>query len=65
MDSSGQKEWYEEMFRQTDKCEWVEGFGLWDWKSKLYPIHQADADQDYAVYGKPAESIIRSYFEKK
>ena len=65
VDSSGQKEWYEEMFRQTDKYEWVEGFGLWDWKSKLYPIHQADADQDYAVYGKPAESIIQSYLKKK
>ncbi|MGB7461244.1 MAG: 1,4-beta-xylanase [Carnobacterium jeotgali] len=60
-----QKEWYDEMFRQTDKYEWIGGFGLWDWKAKLYPIRQSDANQDYAVYGKPAESTIQSYFKKK
>lgn len=64
VDILGQKEWYEEMFRQTDQYDWVQGFGLWDWKSKLYPIQKSDIDQDYALYGKPAESVVKSYFEK-
>lgn len=65
VDSLGQKEWYEEMFRQTDVYEWVGGFGLWDWKSNLYPIQKAATDQDYALYGKPAEAVVRCYFKNK
>lgn len=65
VDISSQKEWYEEMFHQTNAHEWVRGFGLWDWKAHLYSIKIADLNDDYALYGKPAEAIVQSYFKNK
>lgn len=57
-----QKRWYEEMFRATSKRDWVRGFAMWDWKAQLYPIEMAEENQDYAVYGKPAETIINQFY---
>lgn len=65
VDLIGQKEWYAEMFKQTDTCDWVGGFGLWDWKSHLYPLHESSKNEDYALYGKPAEVVVKRYFENK
>lgn len=64
-DVETQRRWYEEMFRATNKRDWVRGYAFWDWKAKLYPIEQAENDQDYAVYGKPAEKVIQAYYENK
>ncbi|WP_139892406.1 1,4-beta-xylanase [Bacillus sp. D386] len=63
-DVNVQKEWYEKMFSTTVKRDWVKGFALWDWKAHLYPIEKADSDQDYAVYGKPAEKVIYRYYKE-
>ncbi|MBZ9535083.1 1,4-beta-xylanase [Cytobacillus oceanisediminis] len=57
-----QKSWYEAMFKATSKRSWVKGFALWDWKAHLYPIERASSDQDYAVYGKAAEKVIKDYY---
>lgn len=58
-----QKSWYEEMFRITSKRSWVQGFALWDWKAHLYPIDEALQNQDYAVYGKSAEKVIKEFYQ--
>lgn len=63
IDVTGQKDWYEDMFKHTDQEKWVKGFALWDWKARLYPIDESDQDTDYALYGKPAEQVVKSYYE--
>jgi hypothetical protein len=63
-DMNVQKEWYEEMFRATSQRNWVKGFAMWDWKAHLYPIEDAPSNQDYAVYGKPAEEVIFQHYSK-
>lgn len=63
-DVNVQKEWYEKLFSTTVKRDWVKGFAFWDWKAHLYPIEKADSDQDYAVYGKPAEEVIYRYYKE-
>ena len=65
VDLSEQKEWYEEMFKQTARHKWVGGFGLWDWKAHLYPLEEYNKDSDYALFGKPAEETVRNYFKNK
>lgn len=65
VDLSEQKEWYAEMFKQTARHKWVGGFGLWDWKAHLYPLHGSNKDSDYALFGKPAEETVRNYFKNK
>ena len=59
-----QAAWYEAMFAACDKYPWVRGFGLWDWKAQLYPLEEAGEDDDYALFGKPVESVVKRYFEK-
>lgn len=57
-----QERFYKNMFQKTKTREWVRGFGLWDWKSILYKEENAINDDDYSVFGKPAEKVINSYY---
>lgn len=61
-DWTEQEEWYKDMFEQTSKHPWIDGFGLWDWKAHLYPMDKAAEDTDYALYGKPAEKVVFDYY---
>jgi hypothetical protein len=53
------------MFAETLKRDWCGGWALWDWKSKLYAETDAKFDGDYAIFGKPAEKVVRKIFEEK
>lgn len=59
---ASQATFYQTMFDACEKRDWVRGFGLWDWKAHLYPIEKATTDNDYAIYGKPAEKIVSAHF---
>lgn len=65
VDLQGQADWYEEMFRTCYKRDWVGGFALWDWRSILYPIAQADKERGYDIYGKPAEQVVAKVYREK
>lgn len=56
--------YYETMFRETSKRQWIKGFGLWDWKAELYDENKASKDDGYEVFGKPAEKVIFKYYNK-
>ena len=59
-----QERFYEAMFRHASQREWVRGFGLWDWSANLYQEKNALTDNGYGVYGKPAERVIRRFYER-
>jgi hypothetical protein len=42
------------LMTQRLQTNWV----LWDWKARLYPLADAAADAEYALYGKLAESTV-------
>jgi hypothetical protein len=56
--------YYQTMFRETNKRQWIKGFGLWDWKAELYDENKASIDDGYEVFGKPAEKVIFEYYSK-
>lgn len=58
-----QSRWFEKMFTACDKRNWIQGFGIWDWKARLYSREMALKDDDYGVYGKPAAAIIREFYK--
>ncbi|WP_291634381.1 1,4-beta-xylanase [Clostridium sp.] len=60
-----QEKYYEVMFEKTKDAMWIQGFGLWDWQSKLYEEDKAKNDNGYDVYGKPAEKIIKKFYDSK
>jgi len=59
-----QANYYEVMLERCSRRSWVQGFGMWDWSSHLYPLSAAVTDGGYAVYGKPAAAVIASYYRK-
>ncbi|QAA30311.1 glycoside hydrolase family 113 [Clostridium manihotivorum] len=65
IDLKEQETFYKTMFEKAGKREWVRGFGLWDWKARLYGENDAMYNGDYSVFGKPAEKIVFDFYKKK
>jgi hypothetical protein len=59
-----QERYYREMFRACEARAWVRGFMLWGWPAALYPLELAASNDDYCVYGKPAEAVVREEFRR-
>jgi hypothetical protein len=63
MSAEEQERFYEAMFLHVSQRDWVRGFGLWDWSAHLHAEKDALIDDGYGVYGKPAEKVIRRFYE--
>nr|WP_291380302.1 1,4-beta-xylanase [Demequina sp.] len=59
-----QRDWYEAMFAACDGRGWVGGWVLWDWKAALHTREAADADPEYALYGKLAERVVAKRYAR-
>lgn len=60
-----QANYYQVMFDKCKDVDWIKGFGLWDWKSHIYKEVEGIYDDEYAVYGKPACTIIHDFYKFK
>jgi hypothetical protein len=57
-----QREWYEAAFTACAARDWVGGFLLWDWPARLYAETDAATDDDYCMFGKPAERTVCEHY---
>lgn len=57
-----QADWYAEMFARCSERDWVNGFALWAWNSRNYPESKADSHGGYDIYAKPAEKVVRDFY---
>lgn len=64
-DLKGQADWYTAMFSACDKRDWVNGFGIWAWNSRCYPVEKASDHKGYDIYAKPAEKVVFKYYGRK
>ena len=64
-DPEGQEKWLDTAFRTCDKREWCRGFALWEWRSDLYDAKEALTRTDYELYAKPAERVVKQYYDRK
>lgn len=64
VDLKGQADWYDTMFKASEKRDWIGGFAVWDWGGKLYPENKADTNGGYGVYAKPAMKVIGDFYKK-
>ena len=62
-DAKGQADWYEAMLEACLKRDWVKGMAFWSWSSHLYTKNDALKRKDYEIYAKPAEKIVKKYFD--
>lgn len=61
-DAAGQADWYRAMFDACKSRDWVKGFAMWSWGSRLYPENEACLRGDYEIFAKPAEQVIREAY---
>jgi hypothetical protein len=61
IDLEAQARYYRELM-DAFKQPWMLGFMLWDWPAVLYPESDADKNDDYCIYGKPAQQIVASAY---
>ncbi len=64
-DLQGQADWYSEMFRACSERDWVSGFCVWDWAWRQYPEAKADSNGGYDIYAKPAEKVVKSFYDNR
>lgn len=57
--------WYETAFEAIEKRNWIKGVVLWSWDGSLYKRENVNEERYYEIYEKPAEQVVRSYFEKE
>ena len=62
-DAKGQADWYEAMLEACLKRDWVKGMAFWSWNSHLYTKNDALKRKDYEIYAKPAEKIVKKYYD--
>ncbi|QJD82045.1 glycoside hydrolase family 113 [Cohnella herbarum] len=60
-----QEAYYSAMFEACSRREWMRGYMLWDWPAKLYSREEASSNDDYCMFGKKAETIVRNYYTSK
>ncbi|WP_313999414.1 glycoside hydrolase family 113 [uncultured Paenibacillus sp.] len=60
-----QANWYEEMFTACSRRDWMRGYMLWDWPTKLYDSSEASANDDYCMYGKQAMKTVRDFYAER
>ncbi len=58
-----QADWYTAMFTACKKRDWLKGFCLWDWAWKQYPECKAESHGGYDIYLKPAEKIVKDFYD--
>lgn len=58
-----QADWYTAMFEACRKRSWVKGFCLWDWAWKQYSSNSALTNRGYDIYGKPAQDVVKKYYD--
>ena len=58
-----QAAWYRAAFDACGRRSWVRGFMLWDWPARLYDEADAATSDDYCVFGKPAEAVVRKAYQ--
>nr|WP_245630061.1 1,4-beta-xylanase [Alicyclobacillus acidiphilus] len=65
VDLAEQARFYEVMFDAMKDEAWFYGFMLWDWPAVLYPRDKAGENDDYCMYGKPAEAVVRTFYASR
>lgn len=60
MDMQEQADLYQAFFEEVFPQEWFAGIFWWNWTTN--PMQGGPCDRDYAVLDKPAELILRQYF---
>lgn len=58
-----QAEYYKVMFKHCSARNWFSGYMFWDWPARLYQPEQAKENDDYCIYAKAAENIVREHYQ--
>lgn len=58
-----QADWYKTAFEAAGRRSFVQGFCFWSWAWRQYSPAAASKDGGYDIYGKPAEEVVREFYQ--
>lgn len=64
IDQEGQAAWYQAMTEAISHRDWVDGMAVWSWHGQLYSEEEAKKHRYYEIYRKPAEDVIRKFYDQ-
>lgn len=65
IDQQEQANYYAAFFEVFWDEPWFAGFTWWDWPPRLYPAKRAAHDRGFSIYGKQAETVLRTWYAKE
>lgn len=63
-DGDEQRRYYQAAIESFWHEPWFIGFAWWAWLPQLYPEHEAQTHTGFCPYGKPAEDLVRQWYQK-
>ena len=63
-DADEQKRYYQATIETFWDEPWFIGFTWWAWPPNLYSLEEAKTHTGFCIYGKPAEQVVRQWYEK-
>jgi len=61
-DEEEQANFYESCMRVFTSETWFQGFFWWDWKHELHTLEEAQKNNDFGIYGKKAEDVLKRWY---
>lgn len=61
-DEKEQANFYQSCMETFFHEDWFAGFFWWDWRHKLHDLEQAGTNDDFAIYGKEAEGVLKKWY---
>lgn len=63
-DGQEQADFYQSVLETFWDQPWFMGITWWDWPASLYSREEAKKDISFAIYGKPAEEVVKKWYSK-
>ncbi len=64
-DEEEQAKFYQSCMKVFFGEDWFKGFFWWDWKHILHKQNEACENNDFAIYGKKAEAVLKDWYLDK
>lgn len=62
-DENEQARFYSSCMKVFSHQPWFKGYFWWDWKHILHERETAPTNDDFAIYGKKAEDVLRTWYK--
>lgn len=60
-----QAQYFSELFEKCRDRNFIQGFGIWDWHSRLIKEERSKCDNGFSIFGKPVCEVIKNEWSSR